>query len=73
MLAVVAVFFAALEATSAISFLIPAMDTVSNGEAWCTCWRTARARHRCPPMTDFDEASFVAHATAGVLSQKMPT
>jgi hypothetical protein len=68
-----AICFAALEATSAMSFFIPAIETVRIGDAWCTCWRSARALHRCPPTVDFDEASFVAHATAGVLSQKMPT
>ena len=69
----VVVSLAARDATSAISFLIPAIDTVSIGEARWTCWRSANALQRCPPTIDFDDASFVAHATAGVLSQKMPT
>ena len=67
------VCLAAREATSAMSFLMPAMDTVRIGDAWCTCWRNARALHKWPPIIDFEEANLVAHATAGVLSQKMPT
>jgi hypothetical protein len=68
-----AVFFAARDATSAMSLFIPAMDTVSKGEERCTCCRNASARQRCPPSFDFEDASLVAHATAGVLSQKIPT
>ena len=66
------VSFAARDATSAMSFLIPAIDTVSSGDARWTCCRSASALQRCPPTVDFDEDSLVAQATAGVLSQKMP-
>jgi hypothetical protein len=67
-------FFVARDATSAISFLIPAIEIVSIGEVLCMCWRSASAWHRCPPMGELDEAtSLVAQATAGVLSQKIPT
>jgi hypothetical protein len=65
--------FEARDATSAMSLLIPAMDIVSNGEARCTCCRKARALHRWLPALERDDASRVAHATAGVLSHRMPT
>jgi hypothetical protein len=66
-------FFVALDATSAMSFFIPAMEMVKIGEALCACCLSARARHKCPPIADFDDDNRVAQATAGVLSQKMPT
>jgi hypothetical protein len=69
----VAVFFAALEATSAMSLLTPAIEIVSSGDDLCTCCLIASARQRCPPIFDFDVANLVAHATAGVLSQNIPT
>ena len=68
-----AVFFDALDAMSAMSLFIPAIDTVRSGDERCTCCRRANALHRCPPIFDLEEANLVAQATAGVLSQKMPT
>ena len=51
----------------------PAMCVVSSGAAWHARWRTAKARMRRPAIVDRLDASFVAHATAGVLSQNRAT
>ncbi len=61
------------DATSAMLFSSPAIEIVVRGETRLTCCLIARARRRCPAILDLDKCNHEAHATVGVLSEKMPT
>jgi hypothetical protein len=56
------------DATSAIRFLTPAMETEIRGEASLAWMRMANARARRPATADLDELSLFVQLTVGVLS-----
>jgi hypothetical protein len=49
------------------------METVRQGDDLCTCCLNASTRSKCPAMTDLEDCKRLLQATAGVLSQKIPT
>ena len=61
------------EATSAIRFLTPAMDTEMSGEASLAWMRIAKARVSRLAMVDLDELSLFVQLTVGVLSHHAAT
>jgi hypothetical protein len=61
------------EATSAIRFLMPAMEMEIRGEASLACMRIANARARRPATADLEELSLFVQLTVGVLSHHAAT
>ena len=61
------------EVTSAMSFLSLEIFCVRSGAPGCQCRRRQRKQRSFAVTIDFTVLSFFAHATATVLSQKMPT
>ena len=61
------------DATSAISFSSPAIETESSGDAFRALCLIARARRSLPATMECFDAKRFAHETVGVLSQYIAT